>query len=265
MPEYFGKSNAFLHIPIGISRNKRLLKHPKAILLAGEVISMLNVTGEFYASNAELARRLAVTPRTIQDYFVLLEEEGLLLRSSEYDGGKRGTLRKIRAGEKLADAFAQGWKTPSHAHETDCTPPRNTARPPHETDCTPPRNVFRPNITVNNSSKEKHTNKHSVSKAERERLLTDKFEKLWANYPKKQGKKNALRHYIAWKKASSDHTDEFLAKKMEEYKQYIAINHVATRYIKNGDTWFNGGFEDDYGISNSQNSDQTNYGYDGYA
>ena len=249
MPEYFGKSNAFLHIPIGISRNKRLLKHPKAILLAGEVISMLNVTGEFYASNAELARRLAVTTRTIQDYFVLLEEEGLLLRSAEYDGGKRGTLRKIRAGEKLADAFAQGWQTTSHVHETDLTPPRNT---------------FRPNITINNSNEiehKKNKQKKSVSKADRERQLTEQFEKLWKQYPNKQGKKNALRHYIAWKKASDDHTDEFLEKKMNEYKQYIAMNHVEKRYIKHGDTWFNGGFEDDYGLNNNQSDMPTDYGY----
>jgi hypothetical protein len=51
----FKGSKAFLNIPVGIARDKELLKKPKTILLMGEIISMLNVTGEFFMSNKKIS------------------------------------------------------------------------------------------------------------------------------------------------------------------------------------------------------------------
>ncbi len=49
----FKGSNIFLNIPINIARDPVLLdKTPKGILLMGEIVSMLNVTGKFFMSNA---------------------------------------------------------------------------------------------------------------------------------------------------------------------------------------------------------------------
>lgn len=42
MEKVFEGSKAFLNIPVGIARDKELLKKPKTILLMGEIISMLN-------------------------------------------------------------------------------------------------------------------------------------------------------------------------------------------------------------------------------
>lgn len=63
----FKGSNIFLNIPINIARDPVLLdKTPKGILLMGEIVSMLNVTGKFFMSNAEMAKRLRVSQSTVK-------------------------------------------------------------------------------------------------------------------------------------------------------------------------------------------------------
>lgn len=83
--------------------------------------------------------------------------------------------------------------------------------------------------------------------------LEDRFEKIWAEYPKKQGKKDALRHYKAWIKASSKHTDEYLMDRLEKYKAYLKANNTELRYVQKGSTWFNGSFDDDWSIKPNRN------------
>lgn len=80
--------------------------------------------------------------------------------------------------------------------------------------------------------------------------LSESFNKLWNLYPKNQGKKDAFRHYKAWRKKSKDNTDDYLLRKLNEYKTYLAANQWL--HPMNGSTWFNGRFDDDYSTANSQ-------------
>lgn len=80
--------------------------------------------------------------------------------------------------------------------------------------------------------------------------LSESFNKLWNLYPKKQGKKDAFRHYKAWRKKSKDNADDYLLRKLNEYKAYLAANQWL--HPMNGPTWFNGRFDDDYSTANSQ-------------
>ena len=80
--------------------------------------------------------------------------------------------------------------------------------------------------------------------------LSESFNELWNLYPKKQGKKDAFRHYKAWRKKSKDNTDDYLLRKLNEYKAYLAANQWL--HPMNGSTWFNGRFDDDYSTANSQ-------------
>jgi len=80
--------------------------------------------------------------------------------------------------------------------------------------------------------------------------LSESFNELWNLYPKKQGKKDAFRHYKAWRKKSKDNTDDYLLRKLNEYKAYLAANQWL--HPMNGSTWFNGRFDDDYSTTNSQ-------------
>ena len=271
----FNSSYAFLMVPAGAAHDKKLLKKPKAILLLGEIISMLNVTQSFYASNREMAKRLNCDPRTIQDYLNFLEKEKLIVRDVERTESGEVKGRKIYAGEKLGDLFTQGWKIKgsnsdnkgkNQPHVTDnTTPSRYTQRDPHVTDNTTPTLQTTPKYNSKIEQVNKTITTRASSKKQIEKAFTEDFEKVWSEYPKKQGKKDALRHYIAWRKASKDNNNEFLLKKLNEYKKYIQLNNIEYRFIKNGSTWFNGGYEDDYNLGagkQNENNLPENYGYD---
>lgn len=122
--EDFKGVKAFLMVPVGIARDKDLLTKPKSIILMGEILSMLNVTGEFFMSNSELAKRLNVTPRSVKDYLILLENKGLIKRINVYgDKGKKVIVgRKITAGDTLGKYISLGWgNSLPQGGETDFT------------------------------------------------------------------------------------------------------------------------------------------------
>ena len=60
------------------------------------------------------------------------------------------------------------------------------------------------------------------------------FENIWIQYPNRQGKKNASRHFIATIKNQNDY--ENICKAM---KNYLDSANVKKGFIKNGSTWFN--------------------------
>ena len=97
----FKGSNIFLNIPINIARDPVLLdKTPKGILLMGEIVSMLNVTGKFFMSNAEMAKRLRVSQSTVKKYLDLLEERGYIVRKIIYkENSKQIVGREITLGQ----------------------------------------------------------------------------------------------------------------------------------------------------------------------
>ena len=120
----FKGARAFLLIPVGIARDQDLLDNSKSILLMGEILSMLNVTGEFFMSNAELAKRLKTTPRTIKRYLILLENKGLIKRTNVYADKEKKVLvgRNITAGDTLGTYMSLGWGQARHeGGDTDVT------------------------------------------------------------------------------------------------------------------------------------------------
>ncbi len=60
------------------------------------------------------------------------------------------------------------------------------------------------------------------------------FDSIWNLYPNRQGKKNALRHFIATVKSP-----EHFAAIYQALKNYLASGNVKNGFIKNGSTWFN--------------------------
>lgn len=111
MSDEFKGTRAFLMIPVGIARDKELLSKPKTILLMGEIVSMLNVTGEFFMSNSEIAKRLDVSARTVKEYLGLLEKKGLIKRTNVFADQSKKIIsgRKITVGDNLGKYIALGW------------------------------------------------------------------------------------------------------------------------------------------------------------
>lgn len=105
----FKGSSYFVMIPVEVSHNKKLLERPKAIILFGEIYTMLNATGKFYMSNSTLCERLDCKPTAMKGYLNLLEEEGYIKRSVVYDDKtKRIKGREITLGDVLGRGSGQG-------------------------------------------------------------------------------------------------------------------------------------------------------------
>jgi hypothetical protein len=84
------------------------------------------------------------------------------------------------------------------------------------------------------------TKKCSEREAEREREAdifdcAGEFEKLWSEYPRKEGKKEAFRHFKSTVKDADGVQSILIA--LANYKELVKGSE--RRYIKNGATWFN--------------------------
>ena len=60
------------------------------------------------------------------------------------------------------------------------------------------------------------------------------FDLVWKDYPNRQGKKNAFRHFRASVKSEKDYNDIHRA-----LQNYIRSGNVKNGFVKNGSTWFN--------------------------
>lgn len=77
--------------------------------------------------------------------------------------------------------------------------------------------------------------------------LEKEFNIIWADYPRKQGKANALKAYIKARKKGTD--KETIYSGVQDYNKYIKVEKIKPQYIKQGSTWFNQEcWNDDYSI-----------------
>lgn len=111
--EEFGGSRYFLNIPAGVAHDPDLQKFPKAILIFGEIWSMLNVTGDFYMSNSRMSHLYHCSKASVKRSLTILEEKGLISRESVYAPGTRQIIhRKITTGPALGS-----YMNPPSVHE----------------------------------------------------------------------------------------------------------------------------------------------------
>jgi len=74
-------------------------------------------------------------------------------------------------------------------------------------------------------------------KNDKKKTYSDFFEKLWSKYPRKDGKKEALKHFNASVKNKKD--CESIEMAVNNYIDYLKENNTESRYIKKGSTFFN--------------------------
>lgn len=172
---------------------------------------------------------------TLTRYFNSLEKKGLLITGNYNKAGFDKTKWYTIDYSTLSD-FEQ------RLYRTCTTSDQNLVNGMTRT-CT--TNTIDYQETTSESTTNKQANAVSADAD-----LSESFNKLWNLYPKKQGKKDAFRHYKAWRKKSKDNADDYLLRKLNEYKAYLAANQWL--HPMNGSTWFNGRFDDDYSTANSQ-------------
>lgn len=75
-----------------------------------------------------------------------------------------------------------------------------------------------------------------IPSGQRKPTIQERFERLWEDYPKKNGKKNA---YESYKRAiTAGVADETIADGIKRYKDYIAAKRTSEQYILAGSTYF---------------------------
>ena len=96
---------------------------------------------------------------------------------------------------------------------------------------------------------------------QRKPTIEERFERLWEEYPKKNGKKNAFESY---KRAiTAGVADETIADGIKRYKDYIAAKHTEDRFILAGSTYFyQWRWQDEYNAVSAAPSCRDNSGGD---
>ena len=103
MAAEFKGARLFLNIPVRVAHDQRF-KSDKSILLFGEIYSMLNVTGSFYMSNKELAKRLRCKRNTVINCIHELKDLGYIQTKEVIDpetGATRGRAISLTPGVNL--------------------------------------------------------------------------------------------------------------------------------------------------------------------
>ena len=88
------------------------------------------------------------------------------------------------------------------------------------------------NNNINNNNLTIINNKEKINKKD----LEIEFEEVWKLYPKKQGKTNSLKNYIKARQKGIE--KETIINGLINYINYIQIEKLDSKYIKNGSTWF---------------------------
>ena len=81
------------------------------------------------------------------------------------------------------------------------------------------------------------TGKDSIGKNSIDNIYMSEFEELWKLYPKKVGKKDALKHYIRSRKNKTTYEDVLSG--INKYVSYISKTNTPIKYVKDGSSWFN--------------------------
>lgn len=89
--------------------------------------------------------------------------------------------------------------------------------------------------------------KELITNKLRTKDIYTEFEKLWALYPRKQGKDKARTYYEKARKSGT--TYEEVLKGIVAYKAYIHAEDIEDRYIKHGSTFFSQkAWQDDWSV-----------------
>lgn len=222
-----------------LTANVRYDKELKANekLLFSEITALSNRNGYCHANNNYFANLYNVSKTSISNWINHLKERGYL------------KVEMIKDGKEIKERRLFPISTP--IKEKFNTPSKNLYEGNKEKFNTPIKENFKENITsINNTSINNNIRASDNAQAQIPKELTQtqiieiEFEKLWALYPRKQGKKSALRHYKAWRKADKRHTYELMLSKLTNYLKYRKIKGISLEFTPYGSTWFYSHYDD---------------------
>ena len=237
--------------PANVRYDRKLKANEK--LLFSEITALANKSGYCTATNGYFAPLYDVTKTTISNWINHLKEKGYV-KVVFQKNGKQIIGRKIYP---VMNPIKENKNTPvkekdnTPIKENDNTYSRKEQEGIKENFKHPIKEKFKENITsINNTSINNNIRALPDAQAQIPKELTQtqiieiEFEKLWALYPRKQGKKSALRHYNAWRKADKTHTYELMLSKLTNYLKYRKIKGISLEFTPYGSTWFYSHYDD---------------------
>lgn len=225
-------------IPKEIYLHKELTPTEKLLLAE---ITALHGSGSCFASNQHFSEFLGISKSQVSRLLTKLARMNFISVEIVYINGTK------EVDKRFLTPIGVDSHTPTH----ECAYPLriDAYTPTHE-------NVYpiRMDAYINNNVKEqekeqikekKKTNKKkSASNSEYEK----EFETLWASYPKKKNRKDALLSYIKARK-TKNYTYETIKIGLERYIEQLELEGTEPQYILNGSTFFNQErFNDEYNI-----------------
>lgn len=215
-------------------------------LLFSEITALANKRGYCTATNNYFANLYGKSKTTISNWINHLKEKGYLKVYLEKDGSQI-------IGRKLYpvdEPVKENDNTPVKENLNTCT--KKVQEGIKENFNPPIKEKFKENNTsINNTSINNNIPASGDAQTQIPKKLTEneiieiEFEKLWTMYPRKLGKKDALRHYKSWRKSNKENTYELMLNKLNTYLKYLRIKHIPLEYTLHGSTWFNGRYDDE--------------------
>ena len=221
--------NYMAFIPATLRYDNRLKASEK--ILFGEFTALANKKGYCFATNKYFSTLYGVSVVTVSRWINHLKELGYI------------HVEMIKEGKEIKERQIYPLLDPLSKKLTPLN--KNDKRGINKNDKGGiNKNVKENNTSINNTS---INNKRNIK--ESQASLTDRFETLWKQYPRKQGKKAALQAYKrAIKKGV---TDKEIELGIANYKKYIKVSNTKPQYIQMGSTWFNGeGWQNEYSYGN---------------
>lgn len=222
-------------IPATVRYDHNLKANEK--LMYGEITALASKSGYCWAENRYFAELYDVHKVTISKWLKNLEDNGYIKTELKYVyGTKQVAKRLIYINDTPISQNAKGYKS------NDYDPVSQNAKEELST-------------TSNNNTRD--IKKEDQSSTD-DLSLSKRFEKIWKDYPNKQGKKPAFSSYKTALKNGT--TDEDIIEGLERYKKHLQQN--TWKQAAQGSTWFKQNrWEDEFDDVTEENatSDELNY------
>lgn len=157
-----------------------------------------------------------------------------------------------RKWEETKAARSRAGKASAEKRQQDATESNKTEQAP--------TNSNKTEQTATNSTVNVNVNVNGLKEKDKKKKAEAEFEQLWELYPRKNGKKDAKRHYLA---AVADGTTfEDVKNGIEAYKNYIKKTGTDPQYIKMGSSFFcQRSWADDWSVKKTAQGGNSPPGY----
>lgn len=205
LPSYYSIIPATVRYDHNLKANEKLMY--------GEITALSSKNGYCWAENRYFAELYDVHKITISKWLKNLEDNGYIKTELKYVyGTKQVSKRLIYINDTPVSQNAKGYKS------NDYDPINQNAKEELST-------------TSNNNTRDIKKERQSSND---DLNVSKRFEKIWKEYPNKQGKKPAFSSYKTALKNGA--TDKDITEGLERYKQHLQQN--TWKQAAQGSTWF---------------------------